>query len=162
MTMTWHTRDNAAAGSRSATVRLEPSPVRALVVGEDKRLQQWAGGQLRQAGFEVLTADDGMDALDTARRDPPDLVVLHHIVAGVDVRYVLIRLRRDPGTAHVPILLIAPCATSALGNVCRRFGVTLLVADVRRPHAQLQLRLPSPQRAETATVPGNESHERRL
>jgi CheY-like chemotaxis protein len=159
MTMTWPTRDNAVLDSRSATVRLGTSAARALVVGEDKHLQQWAGGRLRQAGFEVLAADDGMDALDRARRDPPDLVVLHHIVAGVDARYVLIRLRRDPGTAHVPILLIAPCATNALGNVCRKFGVTLLVTDIRKPHAQLQLRLPSPQRTETAVEPGNQSSE---
>jgi hypothetical protein len=87
-----------------------------------------------------------------------------HIVAGVDVRYVLIQLRRDPATAHVPILLIAPCASSVLENVCHAFGVMLLVTGARKPRARLHVHLPSrPTRCVAVLAgPGDQSHERRL
>ena len=142
MTMVWHTWDDAATELRALAARSANLAGFALVVAQDQRIQRWAGRRLQQAGFEVLLADDGMNALAAAHDDPPDLVVLDHVVAGVDVRYVLIQLRRDPATAHVSILLIAPTVSSAFEDVCHTFGVMLLVTGVRKPHAQLHVHLP--------------------
>ena len=159
MTMAGPTRANGAPDSDSATMQLEKAVLRALVVGEDERVQQWVGARLWRAGFEVLAVDDGLDALDTAHRDPPDLVVLGHIVARVDVRYVLIQLRRNPGTAHVPILLVAPRATNELASVCQRFGITLLVSGIRQPPAQLRVHQSPAQCAEIVGEPAERSNE---
>ena len=164
MTTAWPMPDDAATDSRSAAVRFETSAVRALVVGEDDRFQRWASGRLRRAGYEVLAVEGGTDALAAARRAPPDLVVLDYIVAGMDVREVFIRLRRDFRTAYVPILLIAPRASGTLKNVCHEFGAMLLVTGARRPRAQLHAHLtPLPtRRVAVLAGPGDQSRERRL
>jgi len=130
MTMAGHPRDNGAA--------------RALVVAGDERVQRWAGGRLRQVGFEVCATGAGVDALRTAHRDPPDLIVLNHVVPGLDLRRMLTQLRCDPRTAHIPILLIAPGANHALAGVCHLLSVTLLVKRTRRPNARLHAHWPAP------------------
>ncbi len=65
-----------------------------LVVDEEAKLADLVEGYLRREGFEVLTALDGLTALDLARSKQPDLVVLDVMLPGIDGIEVCRRLRQ--------------------------------------------------------------------
>lgn len=68
-------------------------PLRVLVVEDEAPLAQVIAGYLRREGFEPSIALDGPSAVEQARRDRPDLVVLDVMLPGLDGIEVCRRLR---------------------------------------------------------------------
>jgi DNA-binding response OmpR family regulator len=62
---------------------------------------------LEREGFQVTTAPDGVEALEAVRRDKPDLVLLDLMLPGLDGLEVCRRIRHDPLTAHLPIIILS-------------------------------------------------------
>lgn len=62
---------------------------------------------LEREGFEVVSAQDGLEALEAVRREKPDLLLLDLILPGLDGLEVLRRIRNDPQTAHLPIIILS-------------------------------------------------------
>jgi two-component system, OmpR family, alkaline phosphatase synthesis response regulator PhoP len=62
---------------------------------------------LEREGFQVTTAPDGVEALEAVRRDKPDLVLLDLMLPGLDGLEVCRRIRHDPVTAHLPIIILS-------------------------------------------------------
>src|SRR5215213_6115915 len=80
---------------------------RALVTTTDLALRRAAVSTFTAAGFEVLTADGGVDCVEQARVRAPDLLVLLPPLLWGSVAGVLAVLHDDPGTRHVPVLILA-------------------------------------------------------
>ncbi|HEX7132844.1 MAG TPA: response regulator transcription factor, partial [Iamia sp.] len=74
-----------------------------LVVDDEPKLVEVVGDYLRNAGYSVSTAADGLDAVASARSRPPDLVVLDLGLPGMDGLDVAREVRR--GSA-VPIIML--------------------------------------------------------
>ncbi|HEX5465101.1 MAG TPA: response regulator transcription factor [Candidatus Limnocylindrales bacterium] len=74
-----------------------------LVVDDETRIVELVRDYLEHAGFGVLTAGDGETAVELARRQPPDLVVLDLGLPGLDGLEVTRTLRRD---SNVPIIML--------------------------------------------------------
>src|SRR5262249_26350692 len=70
-----------------------PARVRALVVDDEPALVTVVAGYLRREGYTADTAGDGETALATARRTPPDVVVLDLMLPGMDGVEVCRQLR---------------------------------------------------------------------
>jgi DNA-binding response OmpR family regulator len=89
-----------------------PSPARGrgrrrvLVVDDEKDLVDLISYNLVRNGFDVLTAYNGNEALDVARRESPDLVVLDLMLPGIDGTEVARQLRADARTAGIPIVML--------------------------------------------------------
>jgi two-component system phosphate regulon response regulator PhoB len=79
---------------------------RILVVDDEPDLLELVKHQLGKEHYEVTTAQDGEVALAQARRQPPDLVVLDLMLPGIDGLEVCRRLKADPRTMHVPIIML--------------------------------------------------------
>src|SRR5262245_49791392 len=79
---------------------------RILVVDDEPDLLELVKHHLQREHYEVTTALDGEVALAQARRNPPDLVVLDLMLPGIDGLEVCRRLRADPRTMHVPIVML--------------------------------------------------------
>ena len=77
-----------------------------LIVDDEPRIAALARDYLEHAGFAVQTIGDGQAALDSARRRRPDLVVLDLGLPGLDGLDVTRRLRGDPATAGLPIVML--------------------------------------------------------
>jgi DNA-binding response OmpR family regulator len=77
-----------------------------LVVEDEPDLAQLLEHHLRREHYDVSTAADGERALAEARRRVPDLVVLDLMLPGIDGLEVCRRLRADPRTMHVPIVIL--------------------------------------------------------
>ena len=65
------------------------------------------GQLLAHADYTVLTATNGRDALDSVRRDRPDIVLLDVMMPGISGLEVCAELKRDPQTRFTPIVLIS-------------------------------------------------------
>ncbi len=63
--------------------------------------------------FEVLTASDGPSALEVAHAQAPDLILLDVMMPGMDGFEVAERLRQDPKTQHIPIVMITALTDTA-------------------------------------------------
>jgi DNA-binding response OmpR family regulator len=77
-----------------------------LVVEDNSELLGLLRLSLKQAGFAVATAGDGIEALKKARSVSPDLIVLDLVLPELDGFAVCETLRKDPATAEVPIILL--------------------------------------------------------
>jgi len=80
---------------------------RILLVEDDRFLRRAAEAALRQAGFDVVMAADGEEALSVARADAPDLILLDVIMPKLQGFEVLAALKQDPATASVPVLMLS-------------------------------------------------------
>ena len=62
--------------------------------------------RFQSEGYNVRTTADGDEALLMAAEDAPDLVILDWMIEGTSGIEVCRRLRRDKGSAHVPIIML--------------------------------------------------------
>jgi diguanylate cyclase (GGDEF)-like protein len=79
---------------------------RILVVDNEADIRRFIEVNLRLEGFDVVSAGDGIEALDRARDSDPSLVLLDVMMPGIDGIEVCRRLRADPRTSHVPVILL--------------------------------------------------------
>jgi signal transduction histidine kinase len=80
-------------------------PHTVVVVEDNPRVVQVIHMSLRRQ-FKVLTAPDGLRGLDVAIREQPSLVVTDLMMPGIDGLELTRRLRADPRTRHIPVLML--------------------------------------------------------
>jgi diguanylate cyclase (GGDEF)-like protein len=80
-------------------------PPRALVVDDDPVIRLLAGQALEGVGFAIDEAESGREAIERARRAPPDLVVLDLVMPGLDGFDTCLELRALREMKEVPILV---------------------------------------------------------
>jgi two-component system cell cycle response regulator len=79
---------------------------RILVVDDIPANVRLLEAKLMAEYFEVLTASDGPSALEAAQAQAPDLILLDVMMPGMDGFEVAGRLKADPKTRHIPIVMI--------------------------------------------------------
>ena len=77
-----------------------------LIVDDDKDMLWVLEERLCAAGFDVVLADNGQLALIMAQTHHPDLIILDMQMPGMDGGEVLRRLKMDPTTESIPVLLL--------------------------------------------------------
>jgi DNA-binding response OmpR family regulator len=77
-----------------------------LVVDDDDIVARTIERTLRAGGFQVVVAHSGVEALSTARRHPPDLMVLDVLMPGMDGFEVCRQVRNDPILKSLPVLFL--------------------------------------------------------
>jgi DNA-binding response OmpR family regulator len=80
---------------------------RILVVEDDPAALRLVSYTLEAEGYEVLTATNGLQGLRKAQNDKPDLVVLDVMLPGIDGFEICHRLRADPRTAKLLIMMLS-------------------------------------------------------
>lgn len=76
-----------------------------LVAEDDARLRKLMVLRLRDAGYEVATAADGVEALEKARQSPPDAIVSDVLMPRMDGFKLCQAVRQDPRLLAVPVVL---------------------------------------------------------
>lgn len=84
---------------------------RVLVVDDESSIRRLLNVALTGRGFEVLEAQDGLQALGVIAAEKPDLVVLDVMMPGMTGHQVHDRLRQDPATKELPILFLSAAGT---------------------------------------------------
>ncbi|PPL16141.1 response regulator transcription factor [Microterricola pindariensis] len=93
-----------AAAQTAAPLRADGSPVRVLVVDDERSLTDLLKMSLRYEGWDVRTAGDGRGAVAAAREFRPDAIVLDIMLPDFDGLEVLRRVRADG--SEVPVLFL--------------------------------------------------------
>ena len=96
-----------------------------LVVEDEPDIRNLIVHHLERDGFRCRTAASGGEALARVRSTPPDLVVLDLMLPGMDGLEVCRRLRGDPATAALPIIML----TAKADEVDRVVGLELGADD---------------------------------
>jgi putative two-component system response regulator len=81
-------------------------PSKVLVVDDDEAITRLYIRGLRPHGYAVQVAHDGASALSAVRDDPPDVVLLDVMIPIFDGYEVCRRLKRDPATRLLPVVLV--------------------------------------------------------
>ena len=107
-----------------------------LVVDDEPEAVELVEFNLKKAGFDVITATDGAQALKQARSVQPHLIVLDLMLPEIDGLEVCKMLRRDPATARIPIIML----TAKAAEVDRIVGLELGADDyVTKPFSPREL-----------------------
>ena len=112
---------------------------RILVVDDDAPILLLMRNLLREFGFEPVAANSGLKALEEARSQTPDLILLDRHMPGMSGDEVLRELRSDGPLASVPVLILSgePIDPDeirnlgATGAVLKPFDVSKLVDTIR-------------------------------
>ncbi len=78
-----------------------------LVVDDEPAIRLLLNQELADAGYVVLEAADGLSAVETARSEQPDLILLDVMMPGLSGFDVTSVLKSDERTAHIPILILS-------------------------------------------------------
>ena len=115
---------------------------RVLVVDDDDVIRQLITVNLELEGFEVATAVDGQDCLDMVKSVAPAVITLDIMMPRMDGWEAAKRLRADPETAAIKVVLLSARAQEADLERGNRIGVDAyltkpfdpdeLIATVRR------------------------------
>ncbi len=85
----------------------EQPSARVLVADDNADMREYLSRLLTGAGYRVGAVTDGGQALDVVRADPPDLVISDVMMPVLDGLALVAKLRADPRTAAVPVLLLS-------------------------------------------------------
>ena len=77
-----------------------------LVVDDEEGIRVLCRVNLELGGYEVLEAADGVEALEVARSQRPDLIFLDVMMPRMDGWEVLQHLKEDSSTASIPVVLL--------------------------------------------------------
>ena len=79
---------------------------RVLLADDEPNIVESLRFLLERAGFDVLVATDGRQALDTALQEKPDVLVLDLMLPELDGYEVLRQLRANADSASLPVLML--------------------------------------------------------
>jgi adenylate cyclase len=82
------------------------SPARILIADDNPPALDILCARLASQGYEIVTATDGQEALDAARRHLPDLILLDVMMPRLDGLEVCRRLKADQALPYMPIILV--------------------------------------------------------
>ena len=79
---------------------------RVLIVEDEPDIRELVVHHLKREGYQVSAASSGEEALRQVQAAPPDLIILDLMVPAMDGLEVCRRLRQDPATASLPIVML--------------------------------------------------------
>lgn len=100
---------------------------RILIAERDTQVRKLQQHFLAEAGLTVEFVEDGEAALEHARREPPDLLITEILIPKLDGLALCRRLRDDPITRDIPVLVFTILAAQA------RAGEAGATAFLRKP-----------------------------
>ena len=107
-----------------------------LVADDEEDVLNLVGSNLRHAGFAVLKAANGSEALEKARAENPALIVLDLMLPGLSGLEVCRALKSDPATARIPIVML----TAKAEEIDRIVGLELGADDyITKPFSPREL-----------------------
>ena len=83
-----------------------------LVIDRDPHVRELESHFLNRAGYSVGFAQDGDSALEQARKIAPDIIITEILVPGLDGLTLCRRLRADPGTRDIAVLVFSILAAA--------------------------------------------------
>lgn len=77
-----------------------------LIVEDEKDIVKMLDYNLKKEGFKTLSAHNGEDGLDMARKENPDLILLDLMLPEMDGMDVCKAIKNEAKTSHIPIIIL--------------------------------------------------------
>jgi two-component system alkaline phosphatase synthesis response regulator PhoP len=113
-----------------------------FIVDDEEDIQELLKFNLTKEGYEVLLAGNGEKALESARNKNPQLIVLDLMLPGIDGLSVCKKLKNEPKTASIPIIMLTAkgeesdivtgLEIGADDYVTKPFSPKVLIARIRK------------------------------
>jgi len=84
--------------------------LRVLVADDDPDIRDIVTYRLEKSGFLVISAVDGREALKLVSEKSPDLAIVDVMMPHIDGYEVARRLKADPGTSAIPVIILTASA----------------------------------------------------
>ncbi|MFQ6097982.1 MAG: response regulator, partial [Armatimonadota bacterium] len=84
-----------------------------LVVDDEKHIVRLVEVNLQRAGYDVVTAYDGVQALEMVKQERPDMLVLDVMMPRMNGFEVLKQLKANPETQEIPVIMLTAKAQDA-------------------------------------------------
>jgi len=104
-----------------------------LLVDDEAHIVHVVALKLREAGFRVVTAGDGREALAAARRELPDLLITDYQMPGLSGLELCQRMKEAARTSSIPAILLTARGYELDEGESRRSGILLTVAKPFSP-----------------------------
>jgi CheY-like chemotaxis protein len=110
-----HGQPQRTGSSRAELVSVQPlavagqaeEPIDVLLVEDDAAIREMFRLRLALDGYRVTTAADGAEGIATAKALLPDIIFLDVQMPKKDGFEVLMELRADPSTVHIPVIILS-------------------------------------------------------
>jgi DNA-binding response OmpR family regulator len=79
---------------------------RILAVDDEPHILKLVAFSLKSGGYDVLEAADGLSAISIAQAEQPDLILLDVMMPALDGYEACRRLKDDPVTAEIPVIML--------------------------------------------------------
>lgn len=93
-----------------------------LIIEDDPATQRLVEYSLKQEGYDVITASNGLEGIRKVLGESPDLLILDVMLPGLDGFEICYRLRAEPATANLPILMFSAKAQEIDKDTGKRVG----------------------------------------
>jgi two-component system alkaline phosphatase synthesis response regulator PhoP len=111
-----------------------------LICDDDVAILRAVEFKLKRSGFNVRAAGDGQEAWELAQQEVPDLVVTDCQMPRLDGLGLATRLRQDPRTAALPILMLTAKGFELdVADVTSRLGITAVIAKPFSPRELVEM-----------------------
>ena len=81
-------------------------PVKKILVVDDSPTERHVISELLvRSGYQVITAENGEEGVEKARREKPDLILMDVVMPGLNGYQATRTLTRDETTKHIPIIV---------------------------------------------------------
>jgi two-component system cell cycle response regulator DivK len=115
------------------------SPLRALVVDDYVDAREMYAEYLAFKGFEVVQAQNGLQAVAQATSLLPDFILLDLALPDIDGIEVTRRLKKAPETAAIPIIMLTANAQPRMLEEARKVGCAAVVVKPCTPEELLEI-----------------------
>ncbi len=85
---------------------METGEIKILAVDDEEDILNLLSYNLKKAGFQVVTAEDGPEALEIAKRESPELILLDIMLPNMEGTEVLKKLKADEVTERIPVIML--------------------------------------------------------
>ena len=104
----------------------DPSPV-VLVIDDEVQIRRFLRAGLELDGFVLQDAETGADSLKWVTAKQPDLIILDVMMAKMDSWDTCERLKADPATKHIPIIMLTSLDAVDVPARARQAGVAVVL-----------------------------------
>jgi len=93
-----------------------------LLVDDEEYIIKMNMLRLVDSNYDVISANDGEEALRKAERDAPDLILMDVMMPKIDGLQTLVKLKSNPRTSHIPVVMLSGVGGRSALNKARISG----------------------------------------